>query len=347
MSSRPPRTARALAGLALAWLSACGPGDPVVVAEQGEAALDGPYVLVLGNAQDAGLPQIGAEHPLDEAARRDPARRRFATSVLICDPRSGKRWLLDATPDLREQVDLAAGHPPSRPDYLAGQELAGRAPLFEGVFLTHAHMGHYLGLAHLGREAYAAAAVPVHASPRMAAYLRDNGPWSLLVELQNIDLCELLPGEAVKLAPDLSVEAFPVPHRAEFSDTYGYLVRGPERSLVFLPDIDKWERWERPIEALLAEVDVALLDGTFYADGEIPGRSMAEIPHPFVAESLERLANLPESERAKVRFIHLNHTNPLGDPDGDARRAVREAGCDVARQGQVFSLGSAEGSSDR
>jgi pyrroloquinoline quinone biosynthesis protein B len=136
----------------------------------------------------------------------------------------------------------------------------------------------------------------------------------------------------------LTVEAFEVPHRAEYSDTYGYLVRGPERALVFLPDIDKWERWERSIEELIAEVDVALLDATFYADGEIPGRSMAEIPHPFVVESLERFAALPESERSKVWFIHLNHTNPLGDPGGEARQVVRAAGSDVARQGQVFGL---------
>jgi pyrroloquinoline quinone biosynthesis protein B len=325
------------ASLALALVPACG-GAPAGLAPSTDAPLDVPYVLVLGNAQDAGLPQIGADHPLDEAARDDPARRRFATSVLICDPRSGKRWLLDATPDLREQVELAAGHPASRREYLANLGTEGRPPLFEGVFLTHAHMGHYLGLAHLGREAYSATGVPVHASPRMAGYLRDNGPWSLLVELQNVVLRELRPGEPVQLAADLAVEAFEVPHRAEYSDTYGYLVRGPQRALAFLPDIDKWERWERPVEELLAEVDVALLDATFYAEGEIPGRSMAEIPHPFVAESLERFARLPEAERAKVWFIHLNHTNPLGDPGGEARSAVRAAGCDVARQGQVFGL---------
>lgn len=322
----------------LALASACGRRESHGEGPTTDAPLATPYALVLGNAQDAGLPQIGADHPLDAAARRDPERKRFATSLLICDPGSGKRWLLDATPDLREQVELAAGHPANRAEYLASIEGAGRPPLFEGIFLTHAHMGHYLGLAHLGREAYSARGVPVHASPRMAEFLRTNGPWSLLVELQNVELREVRPGEPVALGESLSVEAFEVPHRAEYSDTYGYRVRGPERSLVFLPDIDKWERWEHSIEELIAGVDVALLDATFYAEGEIPGRSMAEVPHPFVAESLERLAALPESERAKVRFIHLNHTNPLGDPDSAARAAVRAAGCDVARQGQVFGL---------
>ena len=323
---------------AFVLLCACDRAESGESSRASDAPLDVPYALVLGNAQDAGLPQIGADHPLDAAARRDPLRKRFATSVLICDPRSGKRWLLDATPDLPERVELAAGHPPQRSAYLESLELTGRPPLFEGVFLTHAHMGHYLGLAHLGREAYGANDLRVHASPRMAEYLRTNGPWSLLVELENIALQELRPGEPVSLAPALTVEAFEVPHRNEYSDTFGFLVRGPGRSLAYLPDIDKWEQWERPVEDLIAEVDVALLDATFYADGEIPGRSMAEIPHPFVAESLVRFADLPKSERAKVWFIHLNHTNPLGDPGGEARSAVRAAGCDVARQGQVFGL---------
>lgn len=338
MSPRSPRGAAVLSGAALLLLTSCGAGDTPNGERATDAALANPYVLVLGNAQDAGLPQIGADHPLDRAARAEPGKRRYATSVLVCDPRTGKRWLLDATPDLREQVDLATGHPANRAEYLSSLDLSGRPPLFEGVFLTHAHMGHYLGLAHLGREAYSADGVPVHASPRMADFLRANGPWSLLVELQNIDLQEVRPGRPVRLGANLSVEAFEVPHRNEYSDTYGYLVRGPERTLAYLPDIDKWERWERPVEELLADVDVALLDATFYAEGEIPGRPMAEIPHPFVAESLARFAPLPASERAKVHFIHLNHTNPLGDPDGEARSAVRAAGCDVARQGQVFGL---------
>jgi pyrroloquinoline quinone biosynthesis protein B len=148
----------------------------------------------------------------------------------------------------------------------------------------------------------------------------------------------VLPGERVTLAPDLALSAVPVRHREDFTDTYAWLVHGPERSLLWLPDIDKWERGETAIEDLLAQVDRAYLDGSFFADGEIPGRAMADIPHPFIAESLARFSGLPPHERAKVRFVHLNHTNPAGDPASPAAASVRAAGMGIAREGERFGL---------
>ncbi len=312
--------------LILGLLTACGE-EPAP-----KPLPDDPYVLVLGTAQDGGFPQIGADHALARAARRDTTLRRFVASLLIVDPRSGKRWLIDATPDLREQVELARGHPPNR-------KLPGpRPPLFEGIFLTHAHMGHYTGLIHLGREAYGAKDMPVIASDEMATFLENNGPWSLLVELKNIQLRTLRAGEAVPLADDLSVLAIEVPHRSEYTGTFGFVIKGPSKSLLYIPDIDKWEKWTREIEDEIAAVDYALLDGTFFENGEIPGRDMSLIPHPFIEESLRRFAPLPATERSKVFFTHLNHTNPASDPNGAAQRKVKAAGCAVAADGQVFGL---------
>ncbi|HZO12051.1 MAG TPA: MBL fold metallo-hydrolase, partial [Polyangiaceae bacterium] len=291
-----------------------------------------PYVLVLGTAQDGGLPQIGCDEQICRRARAHPEFRRLVTSLLLCDPRSGRRWLFDAGPDLREQVERAHGHPPSR------VASGARPPLFEGVFLTHAHIGHYTGLMFLGREAYAAHELPVYATARMGELLRSAGPWSQLVELGHIELVAIESERAIELASDLTVTPLEVPHRGELSDTVAFLIRGPTRKLVYLPDIDKWERWDRPIEKLLAEVDVALLDGTFFADGEIPGRSMRDIPHPFIVESFARFAPLPAAERRKVFFTHLNHTNPASDPESAAAARVREAGMDVARELQVLTL---------
>ncbi len=304
------------------------------------APLDRPYVLVLGTAQDGGLPQLGCDEANCAAARRDPARRRRVTSLLLCDPRSGARWLFDCTPDLGEQLELARGHPPTR--VAAGP----RPPLFDGLFLTHAHAGHYAGLLALGREAYGARELATWVTPRFARFLTDNGPWSLLVAELRLVLHELEEGRRIELAPDLSVVAFRVPHRDEFSDTLGFQIHGPERTLVYLPDIDKWEAWDAfgdapaagRVEDLLARCDVALLDGCFFAEGEIPGRSLAEIPHPFVSESLARFASLPPEERAKVFFTHLNHTNPATDPVSEAARTVRAAGMRVLDEGRVFGL---------
>jgi len=291
-----------------------------------------PYVLVLGTAQDGGLPQIGCELRCCTRARSAPSTRRLVASLLIVDPRSGTRWLIDATPDLREQVERMRGHPPAR--VVAGP----RPPLVDGIFLTHAHVGHYLGLAQLGREAYGARDVALFGPASMGAFLRRDGPWSLLFEEGRATFTALADGERVALATDLSVTALAVPHRDELSLTHGYLVRGPSRALLYVPDIDKWERWDRRLEDVLADVDVALLDGTFFADGEVPGRGMADIPHPFMVETIARLKDLPARDRTKVAFTHLNHTNPAADPTSGAAAAVRAAAMRVAQEGEVVGL---------
>lgn len=306
------------------------PGEPFVA---DPAPTDAPYVLVLGTAQDGGCPQIGAHHHLAERAWVDPRERRLVASILIADPRSGGRWLIDATPDIKLQTRAARRHPSTRPP-----DGPGRPPLYDGVFLTHAHVGHYAGLLQFGREAHGSEGQPTWASPRMGAFLRENAPWNLLVEAGHIRLQDLAAGRAVRLAEDLSITPIEVPHRAEFSDTFAFRIDGPSRSLLYLPDIDKWHLLDPPIEGEIARVDFALLDGTFFADGEIPGRSMADIPHPFIEESLARFGSLPATERDKIRFTHLNHGNPAIDSRGEAAQTVRAAGMHVAREGQVFAL---------
>ncbi|MFG0320174.1 MAG: MBL fold metallo-hydrolase, partial [Planctomycetota bacterium JB042] len=316
----------------LLGLAACAaPGD------EAPPPSDAPYAVVLGTAQDAGIPQIACPCDRCAAAREDPSARRLVTSVLLADPRSGRRFLLDASPDLAEQVERARPHPPGR------RTPPGRPPLFDAIFLTHAHAGHYTGLLELGNEAYGADGQRVVATPRMAAFLRANDPWRFLVDRGFVVLEELPLETEIALADDLTLEALPVPHRDEHSDTVAFVVRGPARALLYLPDIDKWDRWDRRLEDVLAEVDVALVDGTFFADGEIPGRAMAEIPHPFIEETIARLKELPEDVRAKVVFTHLNHTNPAADPESDAARTVREAGMAVAEEGATLGMGLGAG----
>ncbi len=306
--------------------SCASPGDTAAVVPSG------PYVLVLGTAQDGGYPQIACQEELCRAARADPGRRRMVASVLLVDPQAGRRWLFDATPDLPEQLELARGH--------AGPAAGtpGRPPLFDGIFLTHGHMGHYTGLMHLGREAYGSAATPVFTTAEMGRYLTGNGPWNLLFEAGHLTHVELEPERPVDLGGGLRVTAILVPHRPEFSDTVAFLIEGPRRSVLFLPDIDKWELWERSVEELLEQVDVALLDATFFDGEELPGRDISEIPHPFVIESLERFGPLAAEVRARIHFLHLNHSNPLVDPRSAASARVRAAGMAVAREGEMFEL---------
>lgn len=282
-------------------------------------------MVVLGIAQDAGMPQLG--NPADPAWR-DRSKRRLATSLGLIDRRHQRRYLFEATPDLREQLQ--------RLDEV--QRWPQRGLGIAGIFLTHAHIGHYAGLIFLGHESAGADGVVVYAMPRMAEYLRNNGPWDQLVRYRNIELAPLAEGSAVALADGLSVTPHRVPHRDEYSETVGFSIAGPNRALLFIPDIDSWDRWESEfgmrIEDQLAEHDLAYVDATFYDDHELPGRDMSAIPHPRISTMMDRFDALPTAERHKLRFIHLNHTNPARYPDSKQSRTIRQRGYRVAEEGE-------------
>lgn len=293
----------------------------------------GPRIVVLGTAQDGGFPHTGCEHSLCAAARRDPALARRVASLAIDFPASGRTFLVDATPDLPAQIQAVHGfrpHPEGKVD---------RAP-FDGVFLTHAHLGHYLGLAHFGFESLSTSGLPVWASPRMAEYLRANGPWSQLVRLKNIALREMRPGAPVDLGEGVTVTAFPVPHRDEYSDTMAFVIRGPRSTVLYVPDTDGWSTWTRPLPRFLEEekVDVALLDATFYSPDELPDRDVSKIRHPLVTDSMELLGPQVKAGKVRVFFTHLNHSNPALDPGGAVRKAIEAKGFEVLGDGVVLPL---------
>jgi pyrroloquinoline quinone biosynthesis protein B len=286
-----------------------------------------PFVVVLGVAQDGGLPQAGCQKACCLDAWNDAKLQRHVSCLAIVDPSSSERWMIDATPDFKQQLRTL--------DEIAP---VAASPGLTGILLTHGHIGHYTGLMHLGREVIGAREVPVYVMPRMQDFLSHNGPWDQLVRLKNIVLQPMQKDSSLSLNSRIRVTPFLVPHRDEYTETVGFSITGPQRSIVFIPDIDKWEKWERRIEEVLAGVDAAYVDGTFYADGEIPGRNMAEIPHPFIVETMQRLAALPATEKSKVRFIHLNHTNPALRPETEATRAITKAGFRVAVEGERLEL---------
>lgn len=292
------------------------------------AALAGPdvYVQVLGIAQDAGYPQTNCYQPHCMRAWENRDFRRLASSIAVVDDTAKTKYLFDATPDMREQL----------------YELHKTAPdteyLLDGVFLTHAHIGHYAGLMHFGREAVGAKGIPVYAMPVMTDFLSNNGPWDQLVHLNNIELMPLTDGGTVQLNTHLVVTPIQVPHRKEYSETVGYRIDGPTKSALFIPDIDKWEDWETDIRSVIRGVDYALLDASFFADGELPGRDMSVIKHPHVAESMDLFEDLTDEEKSRVIFIHINHTNPLLIDGSPAQAEVERRGFRFAREGMRLAL---------
>jgi pyrroloquinoline quinone biosynthesis protein B len=303
----------------------------LLLAACGSAAGEGPRVVVLGTVQDGGMPHTSCEHAACAAARKDPKLARRVASLAIVA--GGRTFLVDATPDLPAQIQEV--HTFRR--FPAGR--VDRAP-FDGVLLTHAHLGHYLGLAHFGYESLNTKDLPVHVSPRMAEYLRTNGPWSLLVRLGNVKLVEIKPGEWFSLGGGISVKGFAVPHRDEYSDTLAFLIRGPKRTLLYVPDTDTWTTWTRPLPQVIEEekVDYALLDATFYSPDELPDRDVTKIKHPLVTDSMELLGPLVKAGKVKVWFTHLNHSNPALDPGGEARKNTEAKGFRVLDEGDEFGL---------
>ena len=287
---------------------------------------DGPYVMVLGIAQDGGRPQVGCRAPCCRDASRSA---RSPASLAIVDPGAHRRWLVDATPDITSQL--------SHLDHATGVAAAREpaSPILDGVLLTHAHMGHYTGLIHLGREAAATRALAVHATKRMATFLSSNSPWRELIDHGHIALSPI--DDVVRVTPSVRVRAIPVPHRDELSDTVAYVIEGPSRRVLWLPDIDNWDAWDQDLVTMIEGVDRAYLDGTFFDDHELD-RDMSVIPHPRIRDTIDRVGHRAPHLADRVRFIHLNHTNPALDPHTPQRQIIDSAGMAVAEEGERFAL---------
>lgn len=287
----------------------------------------GVELIVLGTLQDGGAPHMGCFRDCCASLYETPDPELKVVSLGVLDHGNSGKYLFEATPDISSQLRLLP--------QTAGRE-AGSLP--DGIFITHAHIGHYSGLMYLGRESMNAREVPVYAMTRMREFLASNGPWDQLVRLGNISLRPIAENAPVVLSDHLTVIPLRVPHRDEYSETVGYEIIGPEKRALFIPDIDKWDRWDTPLLEVLKRVDLAFVDATFFDSAEIGYRDMSEIPHPFVVESMALLEGLPGKERGKVHFIHLNHTNPLLDPESESSRRVIASGFRIARTGDRFQL---------
>jgi pyrroloquinoline quinone biosynthesis protein B len=281
------------------------------------------FIVVLGITQDAGYPQPYCAKACCEAVAQGKETRKRVTCLGLVDRETQETFMLEATPDFTEQQHILRGY------------LADKSKPLSGIFLTHAHMGHYTGLMYLGREAIGAKETPVFAMPRMRSFLENNAPWSQLVSLKNINIRLLTADSGIQITKNLNIKPILVPHRDEFSETVGYVISSKNKRVLFIPDIDKWSKWGRKIEVEVAKVDVALLDATFYQNGEIPNRDMSEIPHPFIEETMGIFKN--SLDKSKINFIHFNHTNPVLRQTKE-RQSVENQGFGVCTEGGVFNL---------
>lgn len=287
-------------------------------------AQENPYIIVLGTAQDGGYPHMGCTKECCTKAWEDPTMRRNVVSLALVDPGSQQWYLFEATPDIKEQLHLFRQHTSARYDYLP-----------RAIFVSHAHIGHYTGLMQFGREVMNTNGLTVYALPRMKSFLENNGPWDQLVRLENIIPVEIMEDSELALSEEITIRVFTVPHRDEYSETGAYMINTGKKKYLFIPDIDKWDKWNKNIVEMVRSSDLAFLDGTFYSDGELGERNMEEIPHPFIIETMELFENENADVRKRIYFIHFNHSNPvLYRPE--VRQLIRKKGFELVEQAKKY-----------
>ena len=285
----------------------------------------GQYITVLGIAQDGGFPHIGCQKECCKNYYNGTYKKQKVVSLGLVDKENQQKWLFDASPDMSTQLaDLEQNH-------------LKNETIIDGVFLTHAHIGHYTGLMYFGREALGKQGTKIYAMPKMKAFLEKNGPWSQLVAIKNIAIRNLQHDSTMVLNSTLKVTPFLVPHRDEFSETVGYKITGSKKTALFIPDIDKWHTWKRSIIEEVKKVDYAFLDATFFNQKEVK-RAMTEVPHPFIEETVNLFKNESLETKNKVIFIHFNHTNPALQKTGKEKKQVEKLGFKFASEGENYEL---------
>jgi len=314
------RNLKGLFFILIIFLSACQKTNTIKRNKPNDVILK-----VLGTIQDGGIPHMGCNKVCCLKYFKNNTFRVGVSSLGISNLKHETNYLIDATPNINHQLKALIG-------------TSNPSEKLNGIFLTHAHMGHYSGLLNFGREAMNSKNIPLYLMPRFYNFIQDNGPWNQLVKLENVMLKRIYDREKITLESNLSITPIQVPHRDEYSETVGFLIEGNTKSALYIPDIDKWEKWNNSIVELIKNVDYAFLDGTFYDEKEVNNRDISEIPHPFIIESLKLFNPLDKSEKNKIYFIHLNHTNPLLNSDSSEYNRVIREGFNVADPNMEFFL---------
>lgn len=256
-------------------------------------------IKVLGIAQDGGVPHFGCD-----CSNCEQLEYKVASIAIISD----KTMLIDATPDITSQVRMLDNK-------------------IDCILITHLHIGHYLGLLQLGREVSSTTNFPVYTTPEVAIFLKNNKPFSYLVMRGQIKLVEMEVGKAITLG-DLEIIPFEVPHRNEDGNTVGLEIQG-DRKAIYIPDIDYLDP---EIIEKIKDADLVFLDATFYSKSEIDRQD--NVPHPAIDEIME-IFGQPSNH---FNLIHLNHSNPILNPDSEEHQRVLDSGYHIAEENKIYYL---------
>ena len=284
-------------------------------------------ILTLGTVQDGGFPHIGCNRECCNRARLNPIHSRLVSSISILDSINSYAWIIDVSPDIAKQISILMEYNPNL-----------NYPYLSGIFLTHAHIGHYMGLLYFGLEALNLKNIPVYVLPRMKEFLYQNSMFYQMIENKNIIIKELKNNSKIQLNEILELQPFFVPHRNELSETVGYKIIGENNSVIYLPDIDSWSDWDVSLIDIIKDNDIVIIDGTFFSKDEIVGRNINKIPHPTIMQSMNLTNQISLKDKNKIFFTHLNHTNKVLNSESQEYKKVITSGYNILEDGKIFNL---------
>ena len=271
-------------------------------------------ITLLGNAQDAGRPQLGCTDKCCEDARHNTELSRMPVSLGLHGDNFG---IVEATRCISNQIALM-----------------GNFPISE-VWLTHAHLGHIEGLGQFGKESLNSKDVKLRCSDLVREYVMKHPIWEKLISRRNLTFGKYISDSIIPIE---------VPHRSQDFDTHALLFKGEKSNVFFLPDHDTWKDtlssvgFSSPKEWFSSlNADIVLLDGTFWDSNELKNRNQSKVPHPPVSETLELLGEREEDD-PRIIFIHLNHTNPLHYPSSSQFQELVGKGWEIGEEGMEFFL---------
>jgi len=280
------------------------------------------FVYVLGTSQDGGYPHAGCKQRCCEFAWKNPKVKRLPSSIALINQNQNKYWLFDVTPEIKEQIHM----------------LDQFNCTLAGIFITHAHTGHYMGLINFGLEVMNLKNIPVYLMPRMKSYIENNSLFNQLIENKNIEICSIEDSVELNIDDNVFITPFEVPHRNELSETVGFNIKGNSKSVVYLPDIDSWDYFENQLLDLIQKNVILFLDGTFFSKDEIKNRDINKIPHPEISDTINRLSHLSAKDKKKIHFIHFNHTNTILNEDKKTYNKVLDSGFLISEEKQQFFI---------
>ncbi len=288
-------------------------------------------IKILGTAQDGGYPQPNCDCKNCVKALNNNDLIRHPASLGILDIENKESYLIDPTFRLFEQLNMLNK---------TAQDNDFPKDHLKGIFITHAHMGHYPGLLFFGKEVINSNNLSVYTSKRFKNFLNNNQPWKLLVDNNNIKINTFEFGKEIELSDDLKIIPVEIPHRQELSDTAGFIIIGEDRSACYIPDIDRWDTFIEKFNIISEKVDLLFLDGTFYSNEElmeIRGRNIKDVPHPPIKETINKVQNkILKQNNSKIYFTHFNHTNPILDINYRDKMSLK--GINFLEDGEIFEL---------